>query len=96
MGRGIPSGWLAGDKSITVTDFPTVDGRRLGLSIRSSGGSVRLELSGQAPAGPVLFQVPAFVHNIASASSGTIDRSSGTVTVGPGTREVTVELRHSP
>ncbi len=95
VGRGIPSGWLRGDQSMDVTNFPTVDGRRVNLSIRSDDGSVRLELDGQAT-GPVLFQVPAFVDNIASASSGTIDRSSGTVTVGPGTREVTVDLRHVP
>ena len=48
--------------------------------------------TGQAPAGPVLFQLPAFVGNIASASAGTVNQQTGTVTLAPAVRSVTVQL----
>ena len=51
-------------------------------------------LSGQAPAGPVLFQLPAFVGNIAHASAGTVDEKTGTVTLATTVRTVTVQLTH--
>ena len=56
-------------------------GRRLGLTIRTSGANVTLTLTGQQPAGNVLFQLPAFVGNIAHASAGTVDEATGTVTL---------------
>lgn len=96
VGRGIPNHWLTSDRPIRVIGFPTVDGHRIGLTIRSTGRSVRLELDGQRPAGPVLFQVPAFVGNIASASAGTVEPRTGTVRLGPGTERVTVQLRRAP
>ena len=49
-----------------------------------------LSLSGDQPSGPVLFQLPAFVGNIAHASTGTVDEA-GTVTVAPSVRSVTVD-----
>ncbi len=79
-----------------MTNFPTVDGRRLSLTISSAGRSVSLSLRGRLPAGPTLFQLPAFVGNVAAASAGTVDEASGTVTIDPGTRGVTVELRRPP
>jgi hypothetical protein len=42
----------------------------------------------------VLFQLPAFVNNIASASAGTVDQQTGTVTLSPSVRSVTVQLKH--
>ncbi len=69
-------------------------GRHLGLTIRSGGSSVTPTLSGQAPGGPVLFQLPAFVGNIAHASAGTIDEKTGTVTLAATVRTVTVQLTH--
>jgi hypothetical protein len=42
----------------------------------------------------VLFQLPAFVGNIASASAGTVDEATGTVTLAPTVRTVTVTLKH--
>jgi hypothetical protein len=57
---------------------------------------VTLRLSGTAPTGAVLFELPAFVHNIAATSSGTIDQKTGTVQVASGVRRVTVRLRHTP
>ena len=94
VGRGVPSSWLSAGKLISLANFPTVAGRHLGLAIRSSGSSVTLTLSGQAPAGPVLFQLPAFVGNIAHASAGTVDEKTGTVTLAATVRTVTVQLAH--
>ena len=48
----------------------------------------------QGPAGPVLFQLPAFVGNIAHASAGTVDEKTGTVTLATTVRTVTVQLTH--
>ena len=96
VGRGIPPQWLDNGATISVTDFPTTDGRRLGLRISSSGNSVTLALSGALPQGQVLFQLPSFVDGIAASSAGTIDEVTGTVTLAPGTRSVTVQLGPPP
>ena len=93
VGRGVPAPWLRGDPPISVTNFPSTDGRRLNLRISSSGRSVTLSLSGQPPSGPVLFQLPSFVDNIASTSAGRVDQGTGTVTLSPDTKGVTVRLR---
>ena len=92
VGRGVPAAWLSGDPPISVTNFPTTDGRRLSLWISSSGRSVSLTLSGQPPSGPVLFQLPSFVDNIATTSAGQVDQGTGTVTLSPDTKSVTVKL----
>ncbi len=94
VGRGVPSSWVSAGKLISLANFPTVAGRHLALAIRSAGSSVTLTLSGQAPAGPVLFQLPAFVGNIAHASAGTVDEKTGTVTLAATVRTVTVQLAH--
>jgi hypothetical protein len=93
VGRGVPAQWLGGDQPISVTNFPTTDGRRLSLRISSSGQSVTLTLRGQPPSGPVFFQLPSFVDNIATTSAGQIDQGTGTVTLSPATKSVTVRLR---
>ena len=40
----------------------------------------------------MLFQLPAFVNNIAHASAGTVDEATGTVTLAATTGSVTVQL----
>jgi hypothetical protein len=87
----VPSSWLRGGQAISLANFPTTDGKHIGLTIRGSGSTVTLTVSG-TPAGPVLFQLPAFVNNIAHASAGTVDNKTGTVTVSPSVRTVTVQL----
>jgi hypothetical protein len=72
-----------------------VGGRHSGLTIQTAGNQVTLTLSGQEPAGPVLFQLPAFVGNIARTSAGVIDEKAGTVTLAPRIRTVTVQLTHT-
>jgi hypothetical protein len=94
VGRGVPGSWLSGGAPIQLANFPTTDGHHLGLTIQGHGSSVTLTLTGQAPAGPVLFQLPAFVNNIASASAGTVNQQTGTVTLSPATGSVTVQLKH--
>jgi hypothetical protein len=93
VGRGVPSRWIGNGSPISVTNFPTMNGRRLGLEIASSHRSVSLVLTGQMPAGQVVLQLPSFVENIASTSAGTINEVTGTVTLASRTRSVTVRLR---
>ena len=94
VGRGLPSDWLD-HTPIAVSNFPTTGGRRMGLTITSSGRAVTLTLHG-ATAGPVLFQLPSFVANIASSSTGHVDQSAGSVAVPAGAHRVTVTLRRTP
>jgi hypothetical protein len=96
VGRGVAPQWLGNGRSISVTNFPTTDGRRLSLKISLSGQSVLLTLRGEPTEGLVLFQLPQFVNNIQSTSAGRIDQGSGTVTLSPVTRSVTVQLRTAP
>jgi hypothetical protein len=92
VGRGVPDSWLTGGKTISLANFPTTDGKHIGLSITGHGGSVTLTLSGDQPSGPVLFQLPAFVGHIAHASAGTVDNKTGTVTLPATVHSVTVQL----
>jgi hypothetical protein len=96
VGRGVPDQWLGDGRPISVTHFPTTNGRRLSLRISTNGRSVSLTLRGQRPSGPVLFQLPQFINNIGTTSVGRIDQRTGTVTVSPATRSVTVQLRTAP
>jgi hypothetical protein len=95
VGRGVPDAWVRTGRVISLANFPTVGGRHAGLIIRTSGNRVTLTLTGQTPAGPVLFQLPAFVGNIARTSAGTVDEKTGTVTLAPTVRAVTVQLVHA-
>ena len=81
VGRGVPGSWVRSGQVISLANFPTTDGRHIGLTIRTSGEAVTLTLTGDRPAGQVLFQLPAFVNNIASASAGTVNEKTGTVTL---------------
>jgi len=92
VGRGVPDSWVASGQVISLANFPITDGRHLGLSIRANGNAVTLTLNGDQPTGPVLFQLPAFVNNIAHASAGTVNEKTGTVTLAATVRTVTVQL----
>jgi hypothetical protein len=95
VGRGVPDAWVGSGHVISLANFPTTGGRHLGLTIRASGAAVTLTLTGQQPSGDVLFQLPAFVGNIASATTGTVDEATGTVTLAPAVKTVTVHLKHA-
>jgi hypothetical protein len=92
VGRGVPDNWLKAGESISVTNFPTTGGKRLGLRISGRNRSVTFRRTGSA--GTVLFQLPAFVDNIASASAGSITEATGTVRLSASESSVTVKLRH--
>jgi hypothetical protein len=94
VGRGVPDSWVRGGQVISLANFPTTGGKHVGLTIRASGSTVTLTLTGGKPSGPVLFQLPAFVGNIAHASAGTVDNKTGTVTLAAAVRSVTVRLSH--
>ncbi len=95
VGRGVPPAWLTSGHPISVTNFPSSGGRRLGLTIEGSGRRVTLDMHGTA-SGPVLFELPSFVHNVAATTSGTVNQSSGLVTIAPTVHSVTVTLRTPP
>ena len=95
VGRGVPGSWLTSGRPIAVSNFPTTSGHRIGVTITGNGDAVTLRLSG-APSGQVVFELPAFVNNIASASTGTISESAGSVTIPASTHSVTVTLAHAP
>ena len=96
VGRGVPTSWLASGRPIVVRNFPTTDRHRVGASIITRGRTVTLRLMGHRPAGPVVFELPAFRHGIASASTGHVDDRAGTVTVSASTHTVRVHLTHRP
>ena len=91
----MPASWVRTGQVISLANLPTVDGRHLGLTIRTNGRAVTLALTGQPPAGSVLFQLPAFVDNIAKASAGAINQKTGTVTLPATAHGVTVWLKHT-
>jgi hypothetical protein len=95
VGRGVPNSWVSSGSPIEVSNFPTINGHRIGATITTHGDAVTLKLTGTL-SGPVAFELPAFVHNIASASAGTIDEGAGSVTVPASARSVTVVLTHAP
>ncbi len=96
IGRGVPGAWVRSGEVISLANVPTTGGHHAGLTIHASGASVTLTLTGQPPVGPVLFQLPAFVGNIAHATAGVVNEQTGTVTLAPTTHTVTVQLKHQP
>jgi hypothetical protein len=94
VGRGVPDNWIAPGRTISVANFPTANKRRIGITIAAGDRSVTLELHGSFPTGGVLFQLPAFVRNIAGTSAGTVSQKTGTVTLSGDTKTVTVRLLH--
>ena len=94
IGRGVPNPWVSDSNRIALANVPITGGHRMGLNITTRGTHVTLTLSGSSPAGPVLFQLPAFVNNIASSSAGAIDQATGTVTLPATARTVTVTMTH--
>jgi hypothetical protein len=92
IGRGIPESWLRpGD----VTEWANVfinDNRKINFKITGGKAEVTLQITGDTPNGPVIFNVPALKNNIAFVSSGKADNSAGTVTLQPSEKSVTVKL----
>jgi hypothetical protein len=91
VGRGVPDAWLASGKTISVTNFPTTDGKRVSIKITSADHALTLTLRGSTST--VLFELPLFVNNIASSSAGAVDQTAGTVRLSAPEQTVTVQLR---
>jgi hypothetical protein len=101
VGRGVPPSWLRPGTTFSVTNFPTTDDRRLGVTVKSSTGprhsdTVTLTFEGARAAGQVLVELPSFIDDVARTSAGTVDEKTGTVTVAPTVRRVAVVLRRPP
>jgi hypothetical protein len=96
VGRGVPSQWLATGIPIAVTNFPTTNGKRSSFTIDAQGAAVTLTVTGATTPGKILFQLPSFVDDIASTTTGTVDQHTGTVALAPSVRRVTVTLRRAP
>jgi hypothetical protein len=92
VGRGVPNAWLASGKTISVTNFPTTNGKRIAVKLSTRDHAVTLTLTGSTST--VLFQLPMFVNNIASSSAGTVDQPTGTVRLSAHEQTVTVQLRN--
>jgi hypothetical protein len=95
VGRGLPDNWLTPGQTISATNFPGENGARLEVKITTGDHSVTLTIGGPAPKA-VLFQLPVFVNDIASASAGTVTQKTGTVRLPAGAETVTVRLVHAP
>lgn len=96
IGRGIPNEWLRGGQAIQLSNYPIANNHRVGMQISTAGNQVTLTLSGNAPAGNILFSLPIFQNNISATSVGTINNSQGIVTVPGATTSVTVTLTNVP
>jgi hypothetical protein len=95
VGRGIPNLWVANGQVIDLSNFAIKDNKRMGIKIEGLANAVRLTISGNAPAGDILFNLPIFKNNISSATAGTIDNATGTVILTNTTATVTVNLTNS-
>ncbi len=94
IGRGVPNNWITTHQRIDVANMP-ITGGHLRMTVTTSGRQVTLRLTGHRPAGRILFQLPAFVNNIAGSTAGATDLATGTVTLSASTRTVTVTMRHA-
>src|SRR5260370_6194092 len=96
IGRGVPDTWVRTGQTISVANFPTINGHRLGFTISTHDRAVTLTLTGDNPAGQVLFQLPAFVHNLDPPGLGTFHAPTATVTLPPPPTHITLKFPHPP
>ncbi len=96
VGRGVPSDWLHKGARISVANFPTTSGARVSIAITVKNKTVTLTVTSGHPAGDLIFELPAFVNNIASATRGSVDETAGSVRVPAGTASVRVRLQALP
>ncbi len=91
-----PGGIMEETNDIDANGFWTIDNYEalMGLLDLPLAGPAGGDANWAAPV-PVLFQLPAFVNNIAHASTGTVDQKTGTVTLGASARSVTVQLKQA-
>jgi hypothetical protein len=96
VGRGVPSDWIKQGKVIELSNYPIAGNQRMGIIVEGlAKDQVRLTLTGDRPAGKVVFNLPIFVNNIRTATAGIVDNVLGMVTLDSGISSVTVELTRS-
>jgi hypothetical protein len=95
VGRGVPSAWTTTGQVIELNNYPVSSNQRIGIRIEGlSGSQVRFTLTGDAAGQKVVvFNLPGFINNIASATAGIIDNSAGTVTLEKGETSLTVSMK---
>ena len=97
VGRGVPNAWVSSGQVIELSNYPISRNKRMGILVEGlPGNQVRLTLTGDAPGANAVFNLPIFINNIKSATAGTVDNPSGTVTLGSDTTSVTVILIATP
>jgi hypothetical protein len=105
IGRGIPNTWIAPSQTITVDNITSshniTTGARstYGVSVATTrpgtGRVITVSLSGTLPGGPVFVQLPVFASStVVSVTGGTYNSGTRTVTVNPGTTQVTITLNN--
>ncbi len=92
IGRGLLDSWVADGKTVQWSNVNVGNGKKINFTITGGANSVSLAISGNAPNGNIVFNLPIFKNNIVSASAGTVDNSAGTVTLPANTTTVTVNL----
>jgi len=98
IGRGAPKDWIAKGKKISLDDYPTLGGGRVGYSTRSTGTAVTLTFSGKrGDATAFSIELLGLKDNVAKVSTrkAVVDEHAGTVRVPASTKKVTITLRHA-
>jgi hypothetical protein len=93
IGRGVPDSWTAPGKTIAWAHVHVNGNRMIDFSITGGAASVTLSITGDTPLNSVVFNLPRFKNNIASASAGVINDSLGTVTAPARTKTLTVYFK---
>ncbi|SMD25271.1 hypothetical protein [Kibdelosporangium aridum] len=105
IGRGIPDTWIAPGQTVAVNNITSsyniTTGARstYGVSLSttrpSTGRVITVSLTGTLPGGPVFLQLPVFASStVTSVAGGTYNSSSRTVTVTPGSSQITITLNN--
>ena len=90
------TGWIAAAQVIALDNYPVSNNQRIGIRVEGlSDTQIQLTLT-RAASGKVVFNLPAFINNIAAASTGMIDEVNGEVTLGEGETAVVVTLKQKP
>ncbi|MDR7925394.1 hypothetical protein RIU76_12005 [Latilactobacillus sakei subsp. sakei] len=93
LGRGVPTTWLASNKSIAWSNVPVGGGQSRNVSITPSNGGTTVTVTlNAAPSHTAKVELPDFVNNIASTTAGTINNPAGEVDLPAGVTSATITL----
>lgn len=94
IGRGVPDTWLKPGDVIEWAGVNINDGRVMNFTLTSTGREIHAQFTGDDPQGPIVIDLPAMAHNVASASAGEV-LPSGVVQLAPHDKAVTITLTTS-